>query len=243
MRYFISAIALWSCSFILGWAYAADKPATKTVIDPALKQLQDFVGKWKGVGQVRRGSAQGGWIEAADWRWDFHDGQSALLFTAPHAKYLTTGTITSSPLGDKAPADVKYKLTAKTADKEEVIYVGGLQDDGSLTFSTDYVSPNAPNRFTLRFAAEKKRLVVLIEKRTAPDTYARLGEVGYTREGSGFGEGKFEPECVVTGGVGTMTISYKGKTYYVCCTGCKDLFEADPETCIAEYEARLKKGK
>ncbi|MCE9603637.1 MAG: YHS domain-containing protein [Planctomycetia bacterium] len=41
-----------------------------------------------------------------------------------------------------------------------------------------------------------------------------------------------------------MALTYKGKTYYVCCTGCKDLFEAEPEKTIAEYEARkAKKAK
>ena len=57
-----------------------------------------------------------------------------------------------------------------------------------------------------------------------------------------FGEGKFEPECLVTGGVGTMPFQYKGKTYYDCCTGCKDLFNEDPDFYIAEYEAKLKKA-
>jgi hypothetical protein len=243
MRYLLSFVAIFALSFGFGWAYAADKAATKPVIDEQLKTLQDFVGHWKGAGFVRRGSAQGGWIEAADWRWDFEGGTSSLLFNAPQAKYLTMGKITSSPLGAKAPAEAAFKLTATTADKQEATYVGGLKDDGSLVFTSDYVPASAPTRVTLRFAAEKKRLVVLLERHAGGDSYNRLGEIGYTREGSGFGEGKFQPECVVTGGIGTMTIGYKGKTYYVCCTGCKDLFESDPETYVAEYEARLKKGK
>jgi YHS domain-containing protein len=44
----------------------------------------------------------------------------------------------------------------------------------------------------------------------------------------------------VTGGLGTMTVSYEGKTYYVCCSGCRDEFKADPKKYIAEWEAKRK---
>jgi YHS domain-containing protein len=48
---------------------------------------------------------------------------------------------------------------------------------------------------------------------------------------------------VVSGGKGTMPVSYKGKTYYVCCSGCRDEFKENPEKYIAEYEAKLKAKK
>jgi hypothetical protein len=34
-------------------------------------------------------------------------------------------------------------------------------------------------------------------------------------------------------------VSYKGKTYYVCCGGCRDAFRAEPEKFIKEYEEKL----
>ena len=45
---------------------------------------------------------------------------------------------------------------------------------------------------------------------------------------------------IVTEGWGTMPVSYKGKSYYVCCTGCRDLFNKDPEAIIAEAAERQK---
>ncbi|MCB9949391.1 MAG: YHS domain-containing protein [Planctomycetaceae bacterium] len=36
---------------------------------------------------------------------------------------------------------------------------------------------------------------------------------------------------------------YKGKTYYVCCTGCKQAFEDDPEGIIAAAEERIRKAR
>ena len=39
-----------------------------------------------------------------------------------------------------------------------------------------------------------------------------------------------------------MTISYKkAKTYYVCCGGCRDAFNDNPEKFIKEYNERKAK--
>jgi ribosomal protein L24E len=66
--------------------------------------------------------------------------------------------------------------------------------------------------------------------------------VACTKEGESLGKREKKNECVVTGGLGTMAVSYKGETYYVCCSGCADAFKEDPEKYIAEYKAR-KAGK
>lgn len=47
-----------------------------------------------------------------------------------------------------------------------------------------------------------------------------------------------EKECIISGGLGTIQVSYQGKSYWVCCTGCKAAFEEDPESWIAEYNAK-----
>ena len=44
--------------------------------------------------------------------------------------------------------------------------------------------------------------------------------------------------AVGLGGAGTMTVSYNGQTYYVCCTGCRDAFLAEPEKFIAKAKAK-----
>ncbi|MGH7134575.1 MAG: YHS domain-containing protein [Pirellulales bacterium] len=35
--------------------------------------------------------------------------------------------------------------------------------------------------------------------------------------------------------MGTIAVEYQGKKYYVCCTGCRDLFNDDPEGVLAEF--------
>jgi YHS domain-containing protein len=38
-------------------------------------------------------------------------------------------------------------------------------------------------------------------------------------------------------------VKYKGQTYYVCCTGCKQAFEDDPEGVIKEAAERRKRER
>ena len=52
--------------------------------------------------------------------------------------------------------------------------------------------------------------------------------------------GESYPLCVVTEGRGTIQGSYKGKTYWVCCSGCHDQFNDDPESVHAEAAAQEK---
>ena len=42
-----------------------------------------------------------------------------------------------------------------------------------------------------------------------------------------------EKTCIISQGLGTIAVSYQGKTYWVCCSGCKAAFEDDPQRWIA----------
>ena len=60
-------------------------------------------------------------------------------------------------------------------------------------------------------------------------------------DGRPVGDGK--PECIVSGGAGTMAVSYMGKTYYVCCSGCRSEFNESPAKYVKEYEEKKAKKK
>ena len=61
------------------------------------------------------------------------------------------------------------------------------------------------------------------------------------KEGESFASaGGKKPVCIVTGGLGTTAVSYKGATYYVCCSGCREAFLEDPEKFIKEFNAKKK---
>jgi YHS domain-containing protein len=88
------------------------------------------------------------------------------------------------------------------------------------------------NRVTYRFET----------KAAAGTLWSKKYLVGLTKEGVAFVEpGSSERECIVSGGKGTMAVSHGGKTYYVCCSGCRDEFKADPDKYVKEWEAKRKK--
>ena len=65
-------------------------------------------------------------------------------------------------------------------------------------------------------------------------------EVRAKKEGVALVKGKKGPECVVSGGLGTMAVTYKGRTFYVCCGGCRDAFNDNPEQFIKAFDAKKK---
>ena len=95
----------------------------------------------------------------------------------------------------------------------------------------------------MRLLARGDRMTMLVEQRLGKSFYGRLAEIGCTRQGSGFGKGQAFPECIVSGGRGTIQVTFEGKDYYVCCSGCKDFFDDDPEQALAEYRQRLAEKK
>lgn len=210
---------------------AADKVAADKV---RLAPLQDYVGEWRGVGQPRRGITRGSWAEDAAWQWQFKEGQAALVVDIDDGKYFSSARLVAGR--DKG----MFELIALLPDgKTEERYLGKLNDDEQLVLEAQQPSEDRPARITIRMVAAGKRLLILLERQVGDaDRYLRIAEVGYTRKGSGFGTGPSFPECVVTGGYATIEVKHDGKTYKVCCQGCKDLFEMDPVGVLAEYQER-----
>ena len=59
--------------------------------------------------------------------------------------------------------------------------------------------------------------------------FASVYQMAGNKEGESLGAAVKKPECIVTGGAATIRVSYMGKEYFVCCTGCRDEFNATPE--------------
>lgn len=201
----------------------------------ALAPLQAYVGSWRGVGQPRRGSNQGAWTEKSEWLWNFADGRAALVLEAADGKYFASGKLLPGK------GEGTFELTLRRRDtSEESQFFGRIDKNGQLVLlSKSDAAPDEPARITIRLVADDDRMLVLYEKRLpGDDRFARLAEVGYTRRDASFAKGSGEPECVVTGGLGTIEVSYQGKKYFVCCTGCRDLFNDDAEGVLADYRDR-----
>ena len=79
----------------------------------------------------------------------------------------------------------------------------------------------------------RDRWVILIEGRKNRATdWSRIVEMGMTREGTTIAIGDGQKKCIVTGGQGDMEVTIAGKSYFVCCSGCRDALLEDPEAFI-----------
>ena len=198
-----------------------------------LATLQSLVGDWRGVAQPQRGSTKDNWTEAASWVWDFQNGP-ALVGKPQNSRYFREWRLTA------ASDDGQFVLLAvPLAGDQPLRYLGRFQAE-QWVFTAENAPAELPQRLTLRFTAGGDRQLLLLEKQTASGSFARIAEIGYTRQGSGFGKNVTQRECVVTGGLGTIEVTHNGKSYYVCCTGCRDYFNQNPEKVLADYAARKK---
>jgi hypothetical protein len=186
----------------------------------------------RGVAQPQRASTRDSWLEEAEWAWSFGKEGPALVAKLPKAKFFRELRLAAGK------AEGAYTLIAKPSDGDAVDYRGTIDGEQRLVLSADTPQTKLPQRLTFRFVAGGDRLLVLMERKAAGDQFQRLAEVGFTRQGSGFGKGSSGRECVVTGGLGTIEVTHNGQTYYVCCTGCRDYFYEKPEEILAEYAER-----
>jgi YHS domain-containing protein len=202
----------------------------------ALAPFNDLVGGWRGVGQPRRNSRADSWQEKAEWVWEFDGGTPGVRYDVKDGKLLESALVTYDVgakqflLKAKLPGDEERTYSGKFAGKQLVLE--SEPDDGLV------------HRLTIT-PLNEKRTLVLFERRKAEQTFfTRVAEVGYTRAGTSLAvEGTDGPECIVTGGKGTIEVRFKGETYYVCCTGCKSVFDDDPEGTIAEYKQMVAERK
>jgi YHS domain-containing protein len=215
-------------------AIAGDDGASSRRADQeALKAYGELVGSWRGAGQPKRGVATGAWKESASWAWKLSGDSAALEIDVETGKYLKSALLKP---GKKAG---EYVLEATLADGSKRTFSGKPAKDRPLVMTAEGTGEGV-RRVSLSIPNEN-RFLLLLESEPASKNFARLGEVGYTRNGVAFAAGESGPVCIVTEGRGTIQVSHKGKSYYVCCSGCKDLFNQDPEAVLAEAAERAKK--
>jgi hypothetical protein len=205
----------------------------------ALAPLQPYVGQWRGVALPKRGSSAGAWTETCAWAWRFEKGRAELVAELKDDKYYDR--LQLQP-GEKPGQFVLLASIAPQSDKQPAAppqrFVGEI-NDGALVVTSADSADDRPVRISLRLVAAGDRMLVLYEKRLGKDLYARLAEVGSTRQGSAFAKTALGgPECVVTGGLGTIAVEHEGKKYFVCCSGCRDLFLEGPDAVLEEYRQR-----
>jgi hypothetical protein len=204
----------------------------------ALQVFNELIGPWKGTGQPA-GSLEekqkGFWVEKIAWQWQFKGNDAWLVVDFKKSKNFLSGELRFLPDKDL------YQLTMKTLDKKTQVYTGKMVKRALAVERQEagegqrlVITMLHPNRYLYRYEVRPK----------GKPLYRQRYNVGVTREGVSFVEGSGQPECIVSGGLGTIPVTYNGQKYYVCCSGCRDEFNANPQKYIKEYEAKkAKKGK
>jgi len=225
------------CLFLLLTATlrAADAPPTSR---EALKPFNDLVGSWKGTGEpegTRAEKREGFWLEKIAWEWQFKDKDVWMKIAFDQGKHFRAGELRY--LADKK----QFRMTVTTPDKQSLTFEGPLEGK-RLTLNREDAAKKETQRLVFTFLHSNRHLYRYEVKKGDATSFTKLFQVGATKEGVPFAtSGDGYPECIVSGGRGTMAVTYKGKTYYVCCSGCRDEFKENPEKYIAEFEAKKKK--
>jgi YHS domain len=231
---------LLAVGLLLGMLVGARAPAAdnKAEAKEALKALQEFIGAGKGSGgpdKPRPSPRDPIWSEALSWGWRFKGDDAWLVLDVKNGKHLKGGELRYLP-GKKV-----YQFTALTADGKKPVYEGELKND-VLTLERSDPGSGQTQQIKMNTAAEGVRFIYRAASKPKGGTIWRKDYlVQATREGESLGRKEKKNECVVSGGVGTMAISYKGETYWVCCSGCADEFRANPEKYVAEFKAKKNK--
>jgi len=218
---------------------AADKkePTAKE----ALQALNDFIGGWKGNGGPDRTNpppaSKDLWKENASWGWRFKGDDAWLTIEIKDGKYFKGGEVRY------VPEKKLYQMKMMDLAGKEQVFEGEFKTDPAPMFIAERVDPTTKEtqQIKLNTTNEGVRLNFWFarkpENRTA---FTKDYLIAYNKEGESIGAKEKKNECVVSGGLGTMQVSFQGKTYWVCCSGCRDAFNENPEKFVKEFEAKKK---
>lgn len=233
---------------------SATSPGTETVADDQMEQvkeqlqpLQILLGQWEGVTNKPINGSKA--LTEDAWVWDFQTEptQPALVMTAGKHPYFKSARLTYL-LKQKV-----FRLTATTAEGQEQVYEGDFsepvidtpdeKDKKQRTYKLKLTetAPQAGGEELVFNQQNNNRMLLEISRKRGTGSLLRFDTIGISRKGTSIAQLEDdygEKECIVSQGLGTMTVSYQGKTYYVCCSGCQAAFNEDPEKWIAKAEAR-----
>jgi hypothetical protein len=209
-----------------------DPPTAKK----ALQELNEFIGSWKGSGDVEKAPANSKtfWNETVDWSWRFKKDDVYLKMNIKKGKLFKGGELRY--LTDKK----KYQFTAIDPKDNKLVFEGELKRGKLIVERTDKDKKES-QQLSMNVAGDGVRFNYWYKTKPASRKLYNTGYViACNKEGENLGGKKDGKECVVSGGLGTIAVTYKGETFYVCCTGCRDAFNENPEKYIKEFKAKKK---
>ena len=213
-------------------------------LPPALAPFEFLIGRWKGQGVPRDNPSQRfrGWTEIHTWAWVFTGGKpAAMSVSIQGGKVLTQGTLRYEPTRKQ------YLLDAREPEEpaKAVRFTGALDSSGKLLILERAETGNNA-ALTLRANSNYIRYTMVLDrKEPSAALFQPLVEIGLTKEGESFAAGSSaveQPKCIVTGGAATLTVSYQGQSFPICCTGCRDEFNENPEKYLKKLSLKVSGG-
>jgi hypothetical protein len=217
-------------------------------IPAAFAPFEYLVGRWKGQGIPKEKGAirVRGWPETHSWAWIFRDGKpSSLTLTIEGGKVLATGKLSFDAtskhyrLEGRGPKPIERTIAfeGKLDESRKRLVLERTEESG------DPAQDGAILRLTLWPNANFIRYTITEDRReSGAFQFSPVLEVSLTKEGESFAGGSTaaeRPRCIVTGGSPTMTLSYQGQTFPICCTGCRDEFNDNPQKYIKKAALML----
>jgi hypothetical protein len=228
------------CLLIIGFtiaAHTADAQDKKKQdeLKKGLQGLNDFVGVWNGDGKSAPGKAKLSWAEQLEWGWRFKGDDVWMTWKLKDGKLFKSAEIRF------VPAKKNFQVTAVDAKDQKQVFEGKVEGE-YLTLDKIDPATKEVQRLKINVAGDGVRLnLVVSHGPEGKKLHTQDYQVAYSMEGESLGAKAKKQECIVSGGLGTGTVAYKGVTYYVCCSGCRDAFNENPEFYVKQWEA--KKGK
>ena len=224
-----------------------NEPPKREDVVKGLQPIQKvLVGKWNGL--LKKGAAQ----EVHQWLWDFTTDKvfPALVVQAPEGKFFTEARLTFDP------RTKKYLM--KTTDRDSKVH----KYEGEFLAEPQDVPGDDPAKTERTFKLQltelevegekehwqyllnqqsNSRYILEVSRKRGKGMFAEVDRIGTQKEGTSFAradEDYGDKTCIISEGLGTSTVSFEGKSYYVCCSGCAAAFKDDPKGWIAKFEAR-----
>ncbi len=225
---------------------AVVKQNTETVIEQ-LHGLQILLGTWRGITQKQYGGNKA--VDQTEWVWDFQTApeQPALVMDSAKSPHYREARLTY------LPDQKQYQMTLTDAEGRKSVYQGQFTaeiandqgEDGKpqrtykLELTQTDAKENEAGRLVFNQQDNNRYLLEIYRQRGNNDRFLRVDTVSTQREGTSLAasdEDYGDKTCIISGGLGTITVSYQGQSYYVCCTGCQAAFNDDPARWIARFQ-------
>jgi YHS domain-containing protein len=213
--------------------------AAEDEIPAPFARFEPMVGAWKGTARPAENRVRG-WQEKHAWAWKFIKGTPVgMTLAIEGGKVFTKGELTFDPKTSR------YTLTATDPPGKPVSFTGAPTADNKALV-LERTTPEGKERLSIQSAGGGIRYVMKLDRQAvgAPQ-FKNAIEVGLTKEGESFaagGEAANLPKCILTDGAATLSVTFNGKSYPVCCTGCRDEFNENPEKYVARAEAKAAAG-